>query len=218
MGALPQCTPLHISSSPCDETEADPGAGGREVDVQGQSLGALGSNSEYLADGWWPLSGESWQSGAGRSLCSVGQMPIQPGAKAQTWCQDRKLLAFVYLPRHLSTSHRECPQANGLVFEQEGHNHTLLWQVRRAVLEFIRELLRTELQNCWIWDMMGYIFTSFSQTSGRLVRAEQNTQGFDHCLDSSETSCRVLGHGELHTAGPWALPLPLQWPPNGRSS
>ncbi|XP_074930909.1 maestro heat-like repeat-containing protein family member 2B [Phalacrocorax aristotelis] len=42
-------------------------------------------------------------------------------------------------------------------------------QVRRAVLEFIRELLSSVCQSCWAWDVVGHIFTEFSRTSGRLV-------------------------------------------------
>ncbi|KAF1482035.1 Maestro heat-like repeat-containing protein family member 2B, partial [Pygoscelis antarcticus] len=44
--------------------------------------------------------------------------------------------------------------------------------VRRAVLEFIRELLSSGSQSCWAWDVVGHIFNEFSRTSGRLVRAE----------------------------------------------
>ncbi|KFP68126.1 Maestro heat-like repeat-containing protein family member 2A, partial [Cariama cristata] len=43
-------------------------------------------------------------------------------------------------------------------------------QVRRAVLEFIRELLSSGSQSCWTWDVVGHIFTEFSRNSGRLVR------------------------------------------------
>ncbi|XP_059691036.1 maestro heat-like repeat-containing protein family member 2B [Gavia stellata] len=42
-------------------------------------------------------------------------------------------------------------------------------QVRRAVLEFIRELLSSGSQSCWAWDVVGHIFSEFSRTSGRLV-------------------------------------------------
>ncbi|NXW09869.1 MRO2B protein, partial [Fregetta grallaria] len=42
-------------------------------------------------------------------------------------------------------------------------------QVRRAVLELIRELLSSGSQNCWTWDVVGHIFNEFSRTSGRLV-------------------------------------------------
>ncbi|KAM6033066.1 maestro heat-like repeat-containing protein family member 2B [Theristicus caerulescens] len=42
-------------------------------------------------------------------------------------------------------------------------------QVRRAVLEFIRELLSSGSQSCWAWDVVGHIFVEFSRTSGRLV-------------------------------------------------
>ncbi|KAF1599050.1 Maestro heat-like repeat-containing protein family member 2B, partial [Eudyptes chrysolophus] len=44
--------------------------------------------------------------------------------------------------------------------------------VRRAVLEFIRELLSSGSQSCWAWDVVGHIFSEFSRSSGRLVRAE----------------------------------------------
>ncbi|KAF1619015.1 Maestro heat-like repeat-containing protein family member 2B, partial [Eudyptes chrysolophus] len=44
--------------------------------------------------------------------------------------------------------------------------------VRRAVLEFIRELLSSGSQSCWAWDVVGHIFNEFSRSSGRLVRAE----------------------------------------------
>ncbi|KAM9610619.1 uncharacterized protein ACIBXB_022310 [Morphnus guianensis] len=43
-----------------------------------------------------------------------------------------------------------------------------LW-VRRAVLEFSRELLSSGSQSCWPWDVVGHIFSEFSRTSGRLV-------------------------------------------------
>ncbi|XP_072703741.1 maestro heat-like repeat-containing protein family member 2B [Ciconia boyciana] len=42
-------------------------------------------------------------------------------------------------------------------------------QVRRAVLEFIRELLSSGSQCCWAWDVVGHMFIEFSRTSGRLV-------------------------------------------------
>ncbi|XP_059679369.1 maestro heat-like repeat-containing protein family member 2B [Gavia stellata] len=42
-------------------------------------------------------------------------------------------------------------------------------QVRRAVLEFIRELLSSGSQSCWAWDAVGHIFIEFSRSSGRLV-------------------------------------------------
>ncbi|XP_059679382.1 maestro heat-like repeat-containing protein family member 2B [Gavia stellata] len=42
-------------------------------------------------------------------------------------------------------------------------------QVRRAVLEFIRELLSSGSQSCWAWDVVGHIFIEFSRSSGRLV-------------------------------------------------
>ena len=92
-------------------------------------------------------------------------------------------------PRHLSVTHKGSPQANPLGFEQQGRNHALPWQVRRAVLEFIRELLSSVSQSCWAWDVVGHIF-EFSRTSGRLVSAEQDTWGFDRCLDCAESSCR----------------------------
>lgn len=77
-----------------------------------------------------------------------------------------------------------------LGFEQEDHNHSLPRQVRMAVLEFIRELLSSGSQSCWAWDVVGHIFTEFSRSSGRLVRAEQDTQGLDWCLECAESSCR----------------------------
>ncbi|KAK2518873.1 hypothetical protein Q9233_012278 [Columba guinea] len=42
-------------------------------------------------------------------------------------------------------------------------------QVRRAVLEFIRELLSSGSQSCWPWDVVGHIFSEYSQSSGRLA-------------------------------------------------
>ncbi|XP_074878081.1 maestro heat-like repeat-containing protein family member 2B [Buteo buteo] len=42
-------------------------------------------------------------------------------------------------------------------------------QVRRAVLEFSRELLSSGSQSCWPWDVVGHIFSEFSRTSGTLV-------------------------------------------------
>ncbi|NWZ26320.1 MRO2B protein, partial [Asarcornis scutulata] len=43
-------------------------------------------------------------------------------------------------------------------------------QVRRAVLHFIRELLSANAQSCSAWDVVGYIFSEFSQSSSRRVR------------------------------------------------
>jgi len=91
-------------------------------------------------------------------------------------------------PRHLSATHKGSPHP--LDFEQQGRNHTLPWQVRRAVLEFSRELLSSGSQSCWAWDVVGHVFFEFSQTSGRLVSAEQDTWGFDRYLDCAESSCR----------------------------
>ncbi|XP_075581329.1 maestro heat-like repeat-containing protein family member 2B [Pelecanus crispus] len=42
-------------------------------------------------------------------------------------------------------------------------------QVRRAVLEFIRELLSSGSESRWAWDVVGHIFIEFRRTSGRLV-------------------------------------------------
>ncbi|KAM9193144.1 maestro heat-like repeat-containing protein family member 2B [Mergus octosetaceus] len=39
--------------------------------------------------------------------------------------------------------------------------------VRRAVLHFIRELLSANAQSCSAWDVVGYIFREFSQSSSR---------------------------------------------------
>ncbi|KAM6234891.1 maestro heat-like repeat-containing protein family member 2B [Spheniscus humboldti] len=41
--------------------------------------------------------------------------------------------------------------------------------VRKAVLEFIRELLSSGSQSCWAWDVVGHIFNEFIRSSGRLV-------------------------------------------------
>ncbi|XP_068535455.1 maestro heat-like repeat-containing protein family member 2B [Anas acuta] len=40
-------------------------------------------------------------------------------------------------------------------------------RVRRAVLHFIRELLSANAQSCSAWDVVGYIFSEFSQSSSR---------------------------------------------------
>ncbi|KAK2518864.1 hypothetical protein Q9233_012269 [Columba guinea] len=42
-------------------------------------------------------------------------------------------------------------------------------QVRRAVLEFIWELLSSGSQSCWPWDVVGHIFSEYSRSSGRLA-------------------------------------------------
>ncbi|XP_054024596.1 maestro heat-like repeat-containing protein family member 2B [Dryobates pubescens] len=42
-------------------------------------------------------------------------------------------------------------------------------QVRRAVLEFIRELLSSGCQSCWPWDVLGHVFTEFQRASCSLV-------------------------------------------------
>ncbi|XP_071884798.1 maestro heat-like repeat-containing protein family member 2B [Anas platyrhynchos] len=40
-------------------------------------------------------------------------------------------------------------------------------RVRRALLHFIRELLSANAQSCSAWDVVGYIFSEFSQSSSR---------------------------------------------------
>ncbi|NXY00318.1 MRO2A protein, partial [Centropus bengalensis] len=45
-------------------------------------------------------------------------------------------------------------------------------QVRRAVLQFIRELLGCGWQSCWAWDVVGHLFHEFSRTWDAAVRAE----------------------------------------------
>ncbi|XP_064896062.1 maestro heat-like repeat-containing protein family member 2B isoform X1 [Columba livia] len=42
-------------------------------------------------------------------------------------------------------------------------------QVRRAVLEFIWELLSSGSQSCWPRDVVGHIFSEYSRSSGRLA-------------------------------------------------
>ncbi|XP_071661584.1 maestro heat-like repeat-containing protein family member 2B isoform X7 [Patagioenas fasciata] len=42
-------------------------------------------------------------------------------------------------------------------------------QVRRAVLEFMRELLSSSSQSCWPWDVVAHIFREYSRSSGRLA-------------------------------------------------
>jgi len=93
-------------------------------------------------------------------------------------------------PRHLSATHKGSAQANPLGSEQQGRDHTLPWQVRKAVLEFIRELLSSGSQSCWPWDVVGHIFSELRRTSGRLVRAEQDPRGFDRCVNCAESSRR----------------------------
>ena len=51
-------------------------------------------------------------------------------------------------------------------------------------------MLSSGSQSCWAWDVVGHVFFEFSQTSGRLVSAEQDTWGFDRYLDCAESSCR----------------------------
>ncbi|OPJ70753.1 hypothetical protein AV530_007016 [Patagioenas fasciata monilis] len=42
-------------------------------------------------------------------------------------------------------------------------------QVWGAVLEFIRELLSSDSQSCWPWDVVGHIFNEYSRSLGRLL-------------------------------------------------
>ena len=44
------------------------------------------------------------------------------------------------------------------------------WQVRRAILYFIKDLLSADTQSCSSWDVVGHIFREFSRTTGRRVR------------------------------------------------
>lgn len=55
------------------------------------------------------------------------------------------------------------------------------WQVRRAVLHFIRELLSANAQSCSAWDAVGYIFSEFSQSSSRRVRPVCNIFPWEIC-------------------------------------
>lgn len=62
------------------------------------------------------------------------------------------------------------------------------WQVRRAVLHFIRELLSANAQSCSAWDVVGYIFSEFSQSSSRRVRTACN-------IFPGEICCQEAGMG-----------------------
>ncbi|XP_064367236.1 maestro heat-like repeat-containing protein family member 2B, partial [Dromaius novaehollandiae] len=47
--------------------------------------------------------------------------------------------------------------------------HDRAAQVRRAVLHFIGELLRSSAPGCSAWDVVGHLFSEFSRASGRLA-------------------------------------------------
>jgi len=84
-------------------------------------------------------------------------------------------------PRHLSATHKGSSQADPLGCEEHGRDHALPWQVWRAVLEFIRELLSSGSRSCWPWDVVGHIFSELRRTS------EQDPRGFDRCLTCAES-------------------------------
>ena len=46
------------------------------------------------------------------------------------------------------------------------------WQVKAAVLSFIKELFGSGVENCSAWGMVAYIFREFSWATSRLVRGE----------------------------------------------
>ncbi|POI27730.1 hypothetical protein CIB84_008521, partial [Bambusicola thoracicus] len=41
------------------------------------------------------------------------------------------------------------------------------WQVRRAILQFIKDMLSANARSCSAWDVVGHFFSEFSRTTGR---------------------------------------------------
>ncbi|NXK56192.1 MRO2B protein, partial [Chauna torquata] len=59
-------------------------------------------------------------------------------------------------------------------------------RVRRAVLYFIKELLSANAQSCSAWDVVGHLFSEFSQTLGRRVRRACNIFLWEVFLSAQE--------------------------------
>ncbi|XP_035406698.2 maestro heat-like repeat-containing protein family member 2B [Cygnus atratus] len=164
-----------------------------------------------------PLGGKGWGSSAEHRL------QPQPRRRAPRGCAARgepgREPTFSPEPlgelssRWLSSQLRRLTQASSLMVssdalrnyrrEQERKANVALpfARVRRAVLHFIRELLSANAQSCSAWDVVGYIFSEFSQSSSRRAagllsaqeaREEGGLQGL--CMD-------VLGSLDISVRG-----------------
>eukprot|EP00075_Anas_platyrhynchos_P027011 XP_027316264.1 maestro heat-like repeat-containing protein family member 2B [Anas platyrhynchos] len=82
-------------------------------------------------------------------------------------------------------------------------------RVRRAVLHFIRELLSANAQSCSAWDVVGYIFSEFSQSSSRravgLLSAQEEGALQGLCMD-------VLGSLDISERDGQSKSSSLLWP------
>lgn len=64
------------------------------------------------------------------------------------------------------------------------------WQVRSALLGFIRDLLSVSIPSCLAWEVVAHIFVEFRRASDRLVRTERDTRGSVPCPGCAESSLR----------------------------
>jgi len=116
----------------------------------------------------WLLWGEQaeWSSQAP----VLGMASAQPGAKAWSSPEEPRLLLCSCC---LCSCPKGCPneQVASLCLLSRKIKPTIdSWQVRRAILHFIKDVLSANAQSCSAWDVVGHIFSEFSRTTGRRVR------------------------------------------------
>ena len=93
-----------------------------------------------------------------------------PGATAWPSPQEPRL---VLCSRCLCSCPKGCPNENVAslcLLTWKIKPITDPWQVRKAILRFIGDLLSTDAQSCSSWDVVGHIFNEFSRSTGRRVR------------------------------------------------
>ena len=105
-----------------------------------------------------------------------GQVPVlrmenaKPGAKAWPSPQEPRLPLCSCC---LCSCPKGCPdeQVASLGLLSRKIKSTIdSWQVRRAILHFIKDLLSVNTWSCSAWDVVGHIFSEFSRTTRRRVR------------------------------------------------
>ena len=94
----------------------------------------------------------------------------QSAAKAWPSPQEPRLLLCSYC---LCSCPKGCPDEQVASLCLPTRKITLTidpWQVRTALLYFIKDLLSSNTRSCSAWDVVGHIFSEFSRTMERRVR------------------------------------------------
>ena len=68
------------------------------------------------------------------------------------------------------------------------------WQVRRAILHFIKDMLSANARSCSAWDVVGHIFSEFSRTMGRRVRTLGSIFLWKACAANRVAQKHQCGH------------------------